>query len=118
MHFLRLTAHPADRPEGAFDCSQIQVVVNALDLFRALERTVDTLQVAGWIVDDLEQFHIAVCPPSAAENPELRRLYSDAKTERGVAWALIPGSVSAAESETDQMPEIGAAKGGDEDWLD
>lgn len=88
MHFLTVTVHRVDRPVGAFDCARARVAVMALDLFGALERTIDALRSAGWVVDDLDHFNIDVRSPGEDTDPVLRGLYHEAKSEGGLAWAL------------------------------
>ena len=90
MHFLTVTIHRVDRPVGAFDCARARVAVVALDLFGALERTIDALRSAGWIVDDLDHFNIDTRAPTAEADPVMHGLYHEAKAESGVAWLLQP----------------------------
>jgi hypothetical protein len=88
VNFLQLIVHHAQRPEGVVDCSIAHVVVSAPDLFQALERAIETLRQAGWVVDDLEKFSIDIDRPVGSPDSMLCRLYSDARTE-GVGWAIL-----------------------------
>lgn len=88
VNYVALIVHRQERPLGSFEITRADVMVSAPDLFQALERSIEILGRAGWVVEDIEEFTIDIRRPTAsAGNERLEGLYFEARTE-GIAWSV------------------------------